>query len=78
MEEKKEKSKERKILDMLEFEAVGEHRSSFNLKSTSRGTTVEVKVYSGDSDADVVHARELAEQHFDELRTKYKPVEELG
>ena len=67
--------KERKILDMLEFEAVGEHRSSINLKSTSRGATIEVKIYSGDKDEDIDHAKEKAKRIFDELIAEYKKEE---
>ena len=68
--------KKQKIMDMLEFEAVGEHRSSINLKSTSRGATIEVKVYSGDKDDDVFHAKEIAEQIYNDLVKKYKPGDE--
>ena len=66
---------EKKAIDLVQFEAVGESRSSFNLKSTSKGNTIEIKIYSGDSDNDVQHARELAEKHFDELKAKYKADE---
>ena len=69
------KSRKEHIMDMLQFEAVGEHRSSFNFKSTSKGNTVEVKIYSGDSDEDITKARQRAEKDFDELKAKYKPIE---
>lgn len=65
--------KKNNVLDVVEY--ASESRSSFDLKSTSKGATIEVKIYSGDNEDDIIKARQTAEKHFDELLAKYKAVD---
>ena len=68
MSEKSEKT-QKEILEIIE--AGKECRSSFALESNSRGTTVKVKIYSGDDDELVKHACDLAKNYFKALKEEF-------
>ena len=65
--------KEEEVDQKLEYVEAGELRpsSSFELKSTSRGVTVRVKIYSCDTISDIEKAQKEAEKRFKELCEKY-------
>lgn len=65
---------EKSNVNIIEASELQPH-SSIELKKTSKGVNLRVKVYSCDTQEQVEHAMDMATNTFDEILKKYKQKE---